>query len=173
MEIQEGEGGGTLFRELKGADKIFTDVLLTLIPLTGIMGILNLPSRLGISLYLQQYIGAIFGIVIGATFMLVPPGKKKAGDKVPWYDLVFCGLALAAGLYIAINYKAISVDVGIISTERVLLGLAAVLLTMEASRRIVGLPFCIIILVFLFYALFSSHFPGMLAVKSIFQVTTS
>lgn len=167
MELQEGEGGGTHFRELTGAVKISADILLVLIPLTGIAGSLNIPSYLGMSLYLQQYIGFIFGIVIAVTFLLAPPRKKRADDNVPWYDLIFSLTALISGLYIAVNYRDIAVDIGIVTPQRVFLGVAAVMLTIEAARRLVGLIFCVIILLFLFYALFSSYFPGMLAVKSI------
>jgi TRAP transporter 4TM/12TM fusion protein len=51
--------------------------------------------------------------------------------------------------------------------HRVILGILAVSLTIEAARRIVGLPFVTIILVFLFYALFASHVPGEFQTKSI------
>ncbi|MBI4632790.1 MAG: TRAP transporter permease [Deltaproteobacteria bacterium] len=161
------EGGGARFRELSGYAGLYADIVLALIPVAGIIGILNLPSYFRISLYLQQYIGFIYGLVIGAAFILIPIRKSSALDRLPWYDLVCSVVAIVAGLYVAINYKTIAIDVGMIQTERVILGTAAVLLTLEASRRTVGMPFAVIVIVFLAYALLSPFMPGILRTKGI------
>ncbi len=158
---------GPTQRKLKGISKFYADLIFVLIPVTGMIGAINLPSYLGISLYLQQYIGVIFGLVVASCFVINPGKRGLAIDQLPWYDLVFSMLSIITGLYIALNYKTISVDIGLIMPERVVLGIFAILLTLEASRRVVGLPFVGIILFFILYALTASHFPGGLRTRSI------
>ena len=158
---------GPLRRQLKGTSKIYADLLFALIPIIGIMGVVNLPSYFGISLHLQQYMGFIFGLLIASCLVIVPAKRGLSVDRLPWYDLILSVISLIAGLYIALNYKMIAVDIGLLMPERVVLGSFAVLLTLEASRRVVGLPFIGIILFFILYALFASHFPGGLRTRSI------
>jgi TRAP transporter 4TM/12TM fusion protein len=161
------EEGGARLRQLQGPPKLYGDIVLTLMPVTGIVGILNLPGYLGMTLHPEQFIAVIYGLVLSATFILFPRKKGSQLDRLPWYDLVFSIISIIAGLYVGINYATIMVDVGIIMVHRVILGICAVLLTIEASRRVVGLPFVIIVIVFIVYALFGSYFPGELNTASI------
>jgi len=159
---------GPRFRQLKGISKLYTDIVLSLIPVIGIIGILNVPSYFRISLHLQQFIALIYGFVLCSAFLIMPPRKSPSQiNRLPWYDFLFSIISILAGLYISINYQTIMTDVGIMMVERVILGICAVLLTIEASRRVVGLPFIIIIIVFIIYALFASYFPGALYTRSI------
>jgi len=155
------------FRQLKGITKIYADTILTLIPIIGIIGILNIPSYFRITIHLSQYVALIFGFVLASAFILAPARKAHADDRLPWYDFIFSIISIVAGLYVAINFQTIMVDVGIIMIHRVVLGTCTVLLTIEASRRVIGLPFISIVIVFLFYALFSSYFPGDIRTRSI------
>ena len=159
--------GGSRFRQLKGIGKVYADTLLILMPIVGIIGILNIPAYFRFTIHLQQFIAFIFGLVLSSSFVLIPARRGMRKDQLPWYDLIFSIIMLVAGLYIAINYQTIMVDVGITMSHRVILGILAVCLTIESARRVVGLPFIIIILVFVVYALFASHFPGELQTKSI------
>ena len=171
-QTEEGEDDmkseeGSLHRQLNGISKLYADSIFALIPIVGIIGIINLPSYLRISLHLQQYIGIIFGLVVASCFVITPARRGLSIDKLPWYDFLFSLISILTGLYIAVNYKTIVVDIGLIMPERVVLGTFAVLLTLEASRRVVGLPFIGIILFFMLYALTASHFPGGLRTRSI------
>jgi len=165
-DIKE-EDGGLRFRQLKGVEKIYADTLLILMPVAGIIGVLNIPAYFRFITHLQQFIAFIFGLVLSASFVLIPAKKGKSKNHIPWYDLIFSIIMIVEGLYIAVNYQNIMVDVGITMLHRVILGIMAVSLTIEASRRVVGLPFVTIILVFVVYALFASYFPGDFQTKSI------
>jgi hypothetical protein len=85
MKTEEGPS----FRQLKGISKLYGDIMFALIPITGIIGVINLPSYFGISLYLQQYIGFIFGLVIASCFVIKPLKIGSSMNKLPWYDLTF------------------------------------------------------------------------------------
>jgi TRAP transporter 4TM/12TM fusion protein len=161
------EKSETRFRQLKGITKIYVDSILTLIPIVGIIGILDIPSYFRITIHLSQYVALVFGFVLASAFLLKPARKTSVIDRLPWYDFIFSIISIVAGLYVAINFQTIMIDVGIIMIHRVVLGTCTVLLTIEASRRVIGLPFISIVIVFLFYALFSSYFPGDIGTKSI------
>lgn len=161
------EHQGARFRQLKGVSKIYFDTVLALIPLIGIIGITNLPSYFQLSLFQQQYTGIIFGLISAAALIAIPAKKSLSLVKLPLYDFVLSMIAIICGLYIAINYKSIAIDIGVIKVERVILGICAVFITIEASRRVLGVPFVTIVLVFICYCLFSSYLPWGLSAPSI------
>ena len=161
------QDGNPRLRQLGGVSGFYADCVLTFIPVTGIIGILDVPSYFGLSLHLSQYIAIMFGLILCSAFLIMPVKKRSSLDEVPWYDLLFSIGSIGIGLYVAIYYQTIMVDIGMLMPQRVALGAAAVLLTLEASRRVVGLAFIIIIIAFIFYAIFGSYFPGVLYTKSI------
>ena len=152
-------------RDLNAPLRIVADILLVLIPITAIIGILDLPSYFGFSFFLEQYVGLIVGFILAATFLLIPATKGK--DGVPFYDLIFALISLIIGLYVCINYKQISIDIAILKTERIILGTLAVLLLVEAARRHVGIVFVILAFSVIAYALLAAYFPYGLKTKSI------
>ena len=52
---------------------------------------------------------------------------------------------------------------GVVTTERVVLGAIAVLLLLEAARRLVGFTLVIVGVIFILYAKYSTALPGLLA----------
>ncbi len=153
-------GEESRFRRYKGIAHLWQDVLLILVPVTGIVSILNLPIHFGLSFYIQQYLAIFFSLVLSLAFLLVPAQKKMAMDRLPWYDSFFAMLSLIVGFYVAIFYREIVVEMGLLIPHRFLLGVVTILLILEATRRLIGWPFLIIVIFFIFYALFASIFPG-------------
>jgi len=160
-------GGESRFRRYKGVARLWQDILLILVPVLGITSILNLPLYFGLSFYLQQYLAIFFSLVLALVFLQVPVRKKMAMDTLPWYDSILAVLSLIVGFYAAIFYKDIVVEIGLLIPHRILLGTVVVLLVLEATRRLIGWPFLIIVICFIFYALFTSIFPGGLYGKAI------
>ena len=160
-------GEESRFRRYKGVARLWQDILLILVPVLGITSILNLPLYFGLSFYLQQYLAIFFSLVLALVFLQVPVRKKMAMDTLPWYDSILAVLSLIVGFYAAIFYKDIVVELGLLIPHRILLGTVVVLLILEATRRLIGWPFLIIVICFIFYALFASIFPGGLYGKAI------
>ena len=160
-------GEETRFRKPRGILSLWLNTLLILVPIIGIGSILNLPLYFRLSFYIQQYIAIFFAFVLALVFLLVPGRKKMAMDRVPWYDSLFALLSLIVGLYAALFYKEIVVEMGLLFPQRIVLGVIAILLLLEATRRLIGWPFLIIVICFIFYALFASLFPGGLYSKAI------
>lgn len=105
------------------------------------------------------------GFALSLIFLLFP-ARRKIGvrrDKVPFYDVILALLSIAVGLYWPLYIDELVFRVGRVSDIDLLIGTLAVLLTLEAARRAVGLPITIISIVFLVYAFFGPYFPGFLA----------
>ncbi|WP_066307166.1 TRAP transporter fused permease subunit [Bacillus sp. FJAT-29814] len=140
--------------------KYLWSTLLALIPISGILYILGIHQRLGLSIYAEQYIGLFLGLFLSAIYLSVPLRKSSPKDRVPWYDWILSGLGLTAGLYLAIFYPTIVMDIGTVSTGRFIMSVIAILIILEAIRRVLGKGLLIVVLVFLAYGYFAPYFPG-------------
>lgn len=147
------------FRTHRGPLGMVQRALFVLLPLIGIVFLLDIPSYLGMAYYLQQYLGAFMGISLALVFLAVPAHRRAPRDRVPWYDLLLALLALLAGMYVAALYPKLIMTLGERTPDRVGLGAATIVLLLEAARRLVGWPLVIIGVSFLFYALFAHLFP--------------
>ncbi len=90
--------------------------------------------------------------------------KRRGGrkDGVPFYDWVLAALSVAIVAYLFINYKQLVMRGGLPLPMDIVMGCIAILLVIEAARRVVGLPLVIVAICFLAYAFLGSHLPGML-----------
>ncbi len=125
--------------------------------------------------YIQRSIH--LGFALSLIFILFPAKKKIKSErnKVPFYDMILALLAIGVGLYWPLLIGDLVLRVGRVSTLDIVVGVLAILLTMEAARRAVGMPITIISAVFLVYAFFGPYFPGFLAhrgqdLKSVVQL---
>lgn len=112
--------------------------------------------------YIQRSIH--LGFALALIFLLFPAWKKGARrDRVPFYDIILAILSIGVGLYWPIYYEDIVQRVGRLGELDLAVGVLAIVLTLEATRRAVGLPITIISSAFLIYAFFGRSFPGFLA----------
>lgn len=119
---------------------------------TAIFG--QLPSQLQRSVHLA--------FALGLIFLLFPINKKANRSKLPWYDAILAFLGIAVGLYWVFDYHDIVYRAGMYNTLDLIVGFIAILLVLEASRRVVGIPISIIAIVFLLYAYFGEYMPNFL-----------
>ncbi|MGG1546404.1 TRAP transporter fused permease subunit, partial [Bacillus paralicheniformis] len=145
--------------------------------LKGLTGVIAFVGLLAFSLF--QLYTAIFGVfpaqiqrsvhlgfALGLIFLLFPAtkGLRKTGKfKVAWYDAILAVLGAGVGAYWVANYETIVGGIGLITETDFYVGLLAVLLVLEATRRAVGLPITIIAGLFLLYGLYGSYLPGFLS----------
>lgn len=140
--------------------KTLLSINLSLIPIIGILYILGIHQKVGLSIYGEQYIGLFLGLVLCAVYLSVPATKRASKVKIPWYDWILAALGLNAGLYVLFFYPSIVMKMGTVTTDRFILSVMAILLIMEAIRRLLGKGLLIVVLVFLFYGYFAPYFPG-------------
>lgn len=100
---------------------------------------------------------------VGLIYLSYPFRSGLAGKRIPWYDWLLCGLSWAPALYIFLNYQHVVNRLPYVESLSMLemgMGIAAVLLTLEACRRSLGVTLVVLFAIFLVHALFGQHFPG-------------
>jgi len=99
--------------------------------------------------------------ILFLVFLLFPATTRSPKDKVPWYDIILAIAALASNFYIffVFDYVAFRFDISI-SFTNFLIGMVALLLLIEATRRAVGKELVILCVISILYMLFGHLFPG-------------
>lgn len=144
--------------------------------LSGIMLWITILGLLAFSLF--QLYTAIFGVLtaqlqrtihlgfaLALVFLLFPARKRDRGrnKKIAWYDMILAALSVAVGAYWPIMIDDLVLRVGRLTDLDFYIGLVAILLVLEATRRAVGIPITIIAAAFIAYALYGPYMPGFLA----------
>ncbi len=102
------------------------------------------------------------GFVLTLIYLLYPARADGDRHKLVWYDAVLALLGAVVCFYIIWNYDTIVMEADVPGTMDFIMGGLAIVLVLEATRRIVGLPIALVALVFLLYAKFGAYIPGML-----------
>ncbi len=137
---------------------------------------LTLIKLVAIGFSLFQLYTAIFGILeaqiqrpthlmfaLALVFLLYPTQQKqRAKTWIHPIDLALATLSVVAAGYNLWNYEELMESAGLYTTMDFAIGALGLLLTLEATRRIVGLPIVIISCCFLLYAMIGPIFPGFL-----------
>jgi TRAP transporter 4TM/12TM fusion protein len=89
--------------------------------------------------------------------------NKSPKNRVPWYDAILAILGAVVGLYIAIFYLKITLALGTLSPDRVILGTIALFLILEASRRVTNLFLALFGLFFIILPHLARFFPDLLS----------
>ena len=120
-------------------------------------GVITMP------LAIQRAIHLTFAIT--AVFILFPATRKGNKTKAPWYDFL-----LAAGGFCVIGYIAVFFnDIARRGAEpvnmEIYLGIAAIILLVEAGRRVVGNVLPCLSMIFLAYCYFGNYVPGIFQIR--------
>lgn len=150
----------TRHRTLSGRWRFFTRFQLIAIPLVGTFFVLDIPFYLRLAILREQYFGIFLALVLGNLFLLYPPTRKAARDRVPWYDVILMALSFVVGLYVAVLYPKVLFELGLVSADKVILGTITILLILEGLRRLTGWLLVGLGLIFLLYARFAWLAPG-------------
>ena len=109
---------------------------------------------------IQRSIHLGFAMVL--IILLYPATKKAKRNQIPWYDYLVALIALIVAAFWPVFYSSLVQKIGGLNLIEFIIGLLAILLVLEVTRRVVGLPIVIITIVFLLYALFGQFIPGTL-----------
>jgi len=107
-------------------------------------------------------------LIMVLAFALYPPTNRASQNRFDVYlafDWFLILVAFAIGTYIWVEFDAIIERQGDWTQMDVFLGVVAVILVMEATRRAIGLFMSVIALVFLAYAYLGPYMPDLLAHK--------
>jgi TRAP transporter 4TM/12TM fusion protein len=142
-------------------------LLLIAIPLVALVVGFDVPGRLGTPMLQEQFLGVMLILLLTSVFIGMPAARRASRRKLPWYDVILSLLGLLVGGYLVIWYPQIVNEVGELTADKVILGWIALVLVMEACRRMTGWVLLVIAAVFLLYAHYSHLFPGMLNARGI------
>lgn len=98
---------------------------------------------------------------LGLVFLLYP-GWLKGKDRIGWLDFVLVLLGFLIPLYWVYDFEGLITRVGNYTTFDLMVGGIAIVLVLEAARRVVGWPLFIIAALFLLYSLYGNYLPGFL-----------
>ncbi|HEX7052864.1 MAG TPA: TRAP transporter fused permease subunit [Burkholderiales bacterium] len=129
-----------------------------LIVALGLVAVFDLPARFGLTLFPQQYLGAFWGLVSCLTFLRY----RLAHRRLRALDYACAVASLLLGGYIAYAYPDILDTLGLLSLERTVYAVIAVLLVLEATRRVAGWALVLVVAGFVLYGRFGAYFPGVL-----------
>ncbi len=110
---------------------------------------------------LQRAVHLGFGLAL--VYLLYPTRKSWSRTKVHPLDVVLAILGAAAPAYILIEYQQLVLRSGLVADVDLAVGLVGILLVVEATRRVVGIPMVTVVLLFLAYAFAGPYMPGVLA----------
>ena len=155
------------YRSLSGLSLGVSTALLAAMPLLLIVYILDIHTYMGLAFYKEQYLGIFLALFLGSTFINLPGSKASARNKVPWYDALLAVICFTIFGNVALFYPDLVIRVGFADMSQAIMGLIAIILVLEAVRRIIGYPLVIIGLALLFYARFAYVFPGLLNARGV------
>ncbi len=98
-------------------------------------------------------------------FLAFPALRSSPRDRVPALDWIFAVAGAATALYLIVFYKELSLRPGNPTPLDVAVGIAGLLLLLEATRRAVGLPMAVLAVLFLVYVMAGPYLPDVIAHK--------
>jgi TRAP transporter 4TM/12TM fusion protein len=153
------------FRTLDGTARTVERALLIALTVVGAAWATQIHHRLPWAFFNEQYLGLFLALGLAPVFLSVRASPQGPIDRVPWYDWLGVVGALLVGGYVMILYPTIAYTLGILTWDKVLLGTVAVLLVLEAVRRLAGWALMWIAAACVLYAKFAWLLPGMFYAK--------
>lgn len=103
------------------------------------------------------------GLIITLTFLL-KRARKGDSQRIPWYDWLLIVAGLVGCFYMAPTSKIQELEYAspVLSPLELTLSIVTVLVLLEATRRVSGIALPLILVFFIFYAMYAEHFPGLL-----------
>ncbi|MGH8662371.1 MAG: TRAP transporter permease [Burkholderiales bacterium] len=148
------------FRALSGPARGIELFLLCALTLVGAAWAGELHIQLGLAVFKEQFLGLFLALAFPSAFIAVKARRGERGDRVPWHDWLLAAAGAVAGGYLLVRYPVIAAQLAVLTPDKVWLGALAILLVLEATRRLVGWSLVILAAVFILYAKFSYLMPG-------------
>lgn len=102
------------------------------------------------------------GAALVLTFLLYPAYGKPT-QKIPFYDYMLALLSIVCASYHIFFYDELLLRSGMFTKVDIVISLIAVLLVLEAARRVAGIVIVSLASFFLLYALYGKYFPGFMS----------
>jgi len=140
--------------------KTLTRIYCGILPLVGIIWVLNLHQLLGFSLVAAETIGGMLGLAVAASLLRYPYGAKAG-----WLDIVLGIMALGSWLWMSSHYTEWLLTMSERTVDKWLPGIVAIALMMEAMRKASGLAITVLTWALIAYGLLGHLLPGVLGAE--------
>jgi TRAP transporter 4TM/12TM fusion protein len=111
---------------------------------------------------------------VALVFLTIPMFKRKTRIKalsatkyIPINDFILAAVGILVVLYIVFDWTGISMRAGVPNTRDIVIGIGLILVVLESSRRVIGLPLVMIAILFTLYAFFGPHMPAIFALRGV------
>jgi len=119
----------------------------------------QVPSRLNISVFKEQFLLLCLGLAGAVVFLTIRYDRRKSATP-PLYDWALALVMLAATFYIAWHYEWFLLNAAYKPPLMLALGTLLVVLVMEGLRRVSGWMLFAIVVLFMIYALLAHLVPA-------------
>jgi len=127
-----------------------------------------LPFMLGFGVFNATQARSIhLAFALFLAYMAYPALKRSPRDRIPIQDWVLAAAAAFCGAYMFIFYEQLAQRPGAPILQDVIVGVAGLLLLLEATRRALGPPLAIIAALFIFSSLAGPYMPGILSHRGV------
>jgi len=109
---------------------------------------------------IQRSLHVGFGLVL--IYLLYPMRASDKSNRVAWYDYIFAALSVIVVGYHLVNFEELLYRAGAYTDTDMYISIIAVILVIEATRRVGGPIIVSVTSLFLIYSIFGPYFPGFL-----------
>ncbi|MED4583359.1 TRAP transporter permease [Brevibacillus choshinensis] len=143
-------------RQFVGPMKWITFLLLIL------FSVYQLSSTLFLTLPPQIHRPIHLAFGLGLVYLLYAGSSKGDKNKVGIVNIILALLGVGVCMYWVFDYEGLVTRTGNYTTLDMVVGGVAILLVLEAARRVVGIPITLIACIFLLYTYLGPYMPGFL-----------
>jgi len=135
--------------------------------------VIDVPRKLGLSVYFEQYLAGLLALAMPLLFLHVPASKGDEGGyrvrkgPVPWFDLLAALVSCVCALYVMVQFPQYSEMVSRRPWDGMLVAALMFLFILEGLRRTTGMALVYTTLFFFALALIGGSLPGEFAARSI------
>jgi TRAP transporter 4TM/12TM fusion protein len=153
------------FRTLDGPAQAVERVLLVSLTVAGSAWAAQVHHWLPFAFFNEQYLGLFLALGLSPVFLSVRASPRGPQNSVPWYDWLACAGSLLVGGYVLVRYPVIAYQLGVLTWDKITLGVLAIALVLEGVRRLAGWALMWIALACVLYAKFAWLLPGLFNAK--------
>ncbi|MCS7171836.1 MAG: TRAP transporter permease [Armatimonadetes bacterium] len=109
---------------------------------------------------LQYHRGIAVLYSLAAAFLLYRATRRSPQDRPSWTDVLLAGASCVVAGYWITQYEALAYRAGAFTSLDVTMGILALVLSVEVTRRVLGPSMTVVALLLVAYALWGNHLPS-------------
>lgn len=128
-------------------------LLAALLTMVTLLFAANVPSRLGVALYTEQFLALVLGLCLAICFLSTAEKYADRNIILKYAYLLLAAVGLATAIFVSIDYPSLLVRSYSLNWDVIAVGAILFLLILEGLRRAVGLVLVLVVLAVAGYGL--------------------